>query len=55
MEKAGNKLVVRFILSSLDRWTDRSHEQEFGRLTEELGDRTPQSVGKHITTDKFFL
>jgi hypothetical protein len=45
MEKAGKKLVVQFNLSSLDGWTDRSYEQKLERLAEELGDRTPQSVG----------
>jgi hypothetical protein len=41
MEKARKKLVVQFSLSSSDGWTDISCEQKFGRLAEELGDRTP--------------
>jgi hypothetical protein len=41
MEKEGNKLIVQFILSSSARWTDRSCEQKFGRLAEEISDKTP--------------
>jgi hypothetical protein len=41
MEKSRNKLVVQFSISSSDGWADRSCEQKFGRLVEELGDRTP--------------
>jgi hypothetical protein len=55
MEKARNELVIQFSLSSSDGWTDRSCEQKFGRLAEELGDRTPQSVGQHSTTGRIFL
>jgi hypothetical protein len=51
MEETRNELFVQFNLSSSDGWIDRSREQEFGRLAEKLGDRTPQSVGKHITAD----
>jgi hypothetical protein len=51
MEEAGNKIFVYFSLSSSDGWTDRSCEQNSRRLAEELGDRTPQPVGQHITTD----
>jgi hypothetical protein len=50
MEKSGNKLVVQFCLSSSDEWIDKSCEQKFARLVEELGDRTPQSVGQYSTT-----
>jgi hypothetical protein len=50
MEKARNKLAIQFILSSLNGWIDRSCEQKFGRLAEELGDRTPQSVGQYSAT-----
>jgi hypothetical protein len=49
MEKPMNKLVIQFSLSSSDRWTERSCEQKFGRLAEELGDRIPQSVGQNST------
>jgi hypothetical protein len=55
MEKFGNKLIVQFSLSSSDGWTDRSCEQKFGRLAEELGDRTPQSVGQYSATGRIFL
>jgi hypothetical protein len=47
MEKYGNKLIIKFSLSSSDGWTDRSCEQKFARLVEELGDITPQSVGQY--------
>jgi hypothetical protein len=55
MEKSRNKLVIQFILSSSNGWTDRSGEQKFGRLVEELGDRTPQSVGQYSATGGIFL
>jgi hypothetical protein len=55
MEKSRNKLVVQFILSSSDGWTDKSCEQKFGRLAEELGDITPQSVGQCSTTGRIYL
>jgi hypothetical protein len=41
MEKYRKKLIVQFRLSSSDGWTNRSCEHKFGRLVEELGDRTP--------------
>jgi hypothetical protein len=55
MEEAGNKFIIQFILSSSDGWTDRSGKQEFRRLAEELGDRTPQPVGQHITIGRVCL
>jgi hypothetical protein len=55
MEKLGNKLVVEFFLSSSDGWIDRSCKQKFGRLAEELGDRTPQPVGQYSATGKICL
>jgi hypothetical protein len=50
MEKYANKLIIQFILSSSDGWTDISCEQKFGRLAEDLGDITPQSMGQYSTT-----
>jgi hypothetical protein len=55
MEENGNKFIVQFSLSSSDRWIDSSRKQEFRRLVEELGDRTPWPVGQHITTGGVFL
>jgi hypothetical protein len=41
VKEARNKFDVKFFLSSLDGWTDRSGQQKSGRLIEELGDRVP--------------
>ena len=50
MVKSRNELVIHFNLSSSDGWIDISCEQKFVRLAEDLGDRTPQSVGQYSAT-----
>jgi hypothetical protein len=38
MEEVGENFVFHLSVSSSDRWTDRSHEQELGRFVKELSD-----------------
>jgi hypothetical protein len=54
-KKLGTNLSFSSSYHPQNGWTDRSREQEFRRLAEELGDRTPQPVGQHITIGRIFL